>query len=52
MKKYIVSHIGEGQSLGFDGRTVNARNGQEYVRRLSEKGAPSMAGRFGEGNLD
>ena len=45
IEEYIVSHIGEGQSLGFDGRTVNARNGQEYVRKLSEKGA-SVNGRY------
>ena len=45
IEEYIVSHIGEGQILGFDGRTVNARNGQEYVRKLSEKGA-SVNGRY------
>ena len=45
IEDYIVSHIEKGQCLGFDGRTVNARNGQDYVRRLSEKGA-SVNGRY------
>ena len=42
IEDYIVSHIEKGQCLGFDGRTVNARNGQDYVRRLSEKERLSM----------
>ena len=44
--KTILCHtLKKGQCLGFDGRTVNARNGQDYVRRLREKGA-SVNGRY------
>ena len=45
VSEYIVDHIQEGQCLGFDGRTVNARSGQDYVRKLTEKGA-SVNGRY------
>ena len=44
--KNISCHtLEKDRALVFDGRTVNARNGQEYVRKLSEKGA-SVNGRY------
>lgn len=45
VSEYIAEHIQEGQCLGFDGRTVDARSGQEYVRCLTKKGA-SVNGRY------
>lgn len=39
VREYIESHIQAGQCLGFDGRTVDARSGQDYVKMLNEKGA-------------
>ncbi len=39
VQEFILDHIGEGQHLGFDGRTVNARDGAFYVKALKEKKA-------------
>ena len=39
VQQYIVNTIREGQCLGFDGRTVNARAGRALVRALEAKGA-------------
>lgn len=45
VSEYIEAHIQAGQCLGFDGRTVNARDGQNYVKMLGEKGA-SVNGKY------
>ncbi len=45
VEDYIVDHLGPGQCLGFDGRTIGARMGQGLARRLAEKGA-SVEGRY------
>lgn len=45
VKTYIIEHIKEGECLGFDGRTVNARDGQSYVERLGAVGA-SVNGQY------
>lgn len=39
VKTYIREHIKTGECLGFDGRTVNARDGQSYVEELGAVGA-------------
>jgi Xaa-Pro aminopeptidase len=39
VRTYICDHIQSGECLGFDGRTVNARAGQDYMKVLGEKGA-------------
>ena len=39
VREYITENIGEGQTLGFDGRTVNARDGAYYRAELSRKNA-------------
>ncbi len=39
VQEYITRNIREGQTLGFDGRTVNARDGVYYRKALAEKGA-------------
>lgn len=45
VREYIADHIQAGQCLGFDGRTVDARSGQDYVKLLGEKGA-SVNGQY------
>lgn len=39
VQEYITENIGEGQTLGFDGRTVNARDGAYYQSALTKKNA-------------
>ena len=39
VQEYIADHVGEGETLGFDGRTVNARDGAYYKKVLAGKGA-------------
>ena len=39
VQEYITGNIREGQTLGFDGRTVNARDGVYYRKALAEKDA-------------
>ncbi len=39
IQDYVEGHVKEGWVLGFDARTLGAREGQEYVRRLAGKKA-------------
>ena len=44
VREYILSHIKAGQTLGFDGRTVNAGTGKMYQAELEKRGAFMNAG--------
>ena len=37
--EFLETHLGEGQCLGFDGRTVSAREYEELSQKLGKKGA-------------
>lgn len=37
VKEYLEQKLQEGQCLGFDGRVVNGKNGEDYEKLVSEK---------------
>ncbi len=37
LEEFLVQNMGEGQTLGFDGRVVSAGDGLKYERKLKEK---------------
>lgn len=39
IEEFVASHLGEGQTLGFDGRCVTAGKGSRFARILKKKGA-------------
>ncbi len=45
VSEWILSHVKEGQCLGFDGRTMGAREGKMYVEELAKLGA-TVCGKY------
>lgn len=37
IEAFLCEHMGEGQTLGFDGRVISAKEGQRFEKALSEK---------------
>ncbi len=38
VNEFLLSHLGEGQTLGYDGRTMNALGGEALHKQLAAKG--------------
>ncbi len=45
VEEFILDRIRSGETLGFDGRTVPAAEGEKYARLLAKKGAKVASGR-------
>ena len=45
VEEFILDRIRSGETLGFDGRTVSAAEGEKYARLLAKKGAKVASGR-------